>query len=201
MFQLLLAGVYASSVFASPRGHDKKRSGGWDSHRNPSDNGWGKQSTANGKQPWGYGESSAAQSSPWGYGSTESCVASTVYETQSAATVTVTSVSTSVVSDHATTVTLPGSVSTSISTVYHSAPANTISFPGSVVTSTVVHTAQCSGSQVGPVTQCASTVTQTNYVTKSAQGYNDTATETSLITAPGRTITSYEYVYLIDMMT
>ncbi len=189
-FQLFVASLCVSSVLASPWARNQKRGDGWGTQTGGHEHATGGPE-GNGSQPWGYGETSS-ETSPWGYGTTETCEASTVFETQGASTVTVTQVSTSVLtsvaSGEVSTVTLPGSVTT----IYQSGSETTVTLPGVTYTSTVIHSAPCSASQVGPVTECASTVTQTSYITKSAQGYNVTATETSVVTVPGRTITAYE---------
>ena len=171
---LFLAALCVSSACASPWSRNQKRGDGWGSHKGghkTSDDGWGwgeKTSSGNGV-PGGYGSTSASEGGPWGYGST--CVASTVTETEKASTVTLPG-STVYVTGHETTVTLPGSTYTSVSTI--------------------VKSASCSSIPVGPVTECATTLTQTNCVTKTAPGYNQTATETSVVTAPGKTVTAYQ---------
>ena len=81
------------------------------------------------------------------------------------------------------TVTLPGSVRTIYSTIVESGHATTV---------TSVSRASCSASPIGPITNCATTLTETSYISKPGPGYNTTAVETSVITAPGRTVTAYE---------
>ena len=67
---LLLAGLYATSAFASPWFRNKKRG-----------DGWGTETPAG--QPYGYGSTkSPAPTSPWGYGTTSTCEATTVTEVE-----------------------------------------------------------------------------------------------------------------------
>ena len=200
--KLLLAGLYATSAFASPWFRNKKRGAEWDS-------------TSPGGPPGGYGSTqSAAPTSPWGYGTTSTCQAVTVTE-QHQSTVTLPG---STITLHGSTATPPGStvtetrpastVTLSGSTVYLTGQASTVTLPGATYTSTVVHTSAASCTPIGPVTETKTgpTVYVTNHasctpqapitdcaatVTKSLPGYNNTATETSVVTAPGTTVTTY----------
>lgn len=72
--QLLLAGLYAASAFASPRGHKR----GWDG---PDVHGDSTSSTEGGE--WGYSETTTCKA----HTVTETKEASTVYRTQKASTV------------------------------------------------------------------------------------------------------------------
>lgn len=169
--KVVLAGLFASTAFASPWNRKKDHDDAWKEHHGHHVKSWGPGEGPPGYGPSGYDTSSAGAG--WGYGSTSVCLASTVTETlqPSPSTVYVTRPASTVTLSHATTITLPASVSTSIYTVLQSA----------------------SCSQVAPVTECASTVTETStsYLTRTAPGYNSTATETSIVTAPGTTLTEY----------
>ena len=125
----------------------------------------------NGEQPTGGGNGQPYPQGGWGYSSTSGCVASTITETQVPSTVTL-SGSTIYLTGHETTVTLPGKTYTSISTI--------------------VASSICSSIPIAPVTECSSTVSQTRYITRTAAGYNNTATETSILTAAGTTRTVYQ---------
>ena len=157
-FQLLVAGLCATSALASPWARNQKRDG------------WGSSSKSHGG-PWGYGSTttpsaattSASETSPWGYGSSSTCEASTVTET--------------------CTETQKGSTLT--------IPASTVTLSGEGSTHTVYSTITESA-PIGPITPCASTVTTTNYITRSAQGYNVTDTVTSVKSYPGTTVTVYQ---------
>lgn len=164
--KLFAAAFYASAALASPWSRNQKRGEGWGGHKN---------------KIWGYGKTTA-EASPPGYESTSvaggwraTCLASTVTETLQPSTIYVTK--------HASTSTLPAS------TIYVTGHGTTLTLPGSTYTSvsTIIQSASC----IGPVTECATTKTETSYVTRILPGYNVTATETSVITAPGTTLTEY----------
>ena len=164
-FTLVLAGLYATTAFASPwyRNQPRGGPGGWENHHgghNTDDWGWGKKSSHGYGQPGEYGSTTSSEGGLWGHGTTSACVVSTV--TLPASSIYVTG--------HETTVTLPRETCTSWSTVVESSP--------------------CSSAPIGPVS--ASTVTQTSYVTRTIHGYNNTATEFSTVHAPGTTVTSYQ---------
>ena len=167
--KLLVAAFYASTALASPWSRNQKRGDGWAGHKT---------------KIWGYGKTTT-EASPAGYESTSiaggwgtTCIASTLKETLKQSTVTIPSETTVYISQQASTVTLPAS------TIYHQ---STVTLPGSVHTSisTIIQSAFC----IGPVTECATTKTEISYLTRTAQGYNKTAT--SVITAPGTTTTEY----------
>src|ERR1700744_5665390 len=86
--QIFLAALCATSAFASPRARNQRRAGGWGddngSHKDKN-NGWGSGKKNTGG-PAAYG--STSEDSQWIYGSTTACVATTVYETEKASTVT-----------------------------------------------------------------------------------------------------------------
>lgn len=78
--KLLVAGLYATSAFASPWFRNKKRGESWGDQEHTGPDRWDDKSP--GEQPWGYGTTESAQTSPWGYGSTSTCEVVTVTETQ-----------------------------------------------------------------------------------------------------------------------
>lgn len=167
--QLLLTALCASSALASPWSRNQKRG-------NHKDKGhiWGKHTTE-GSPPgyetstgWGYGGSTCTASTVSIVSTKTESVVSTKTETQEASTIYSTI--------HGVTTTLQGMTSY-------------VTLPGSTYTSVSVSTVTQSASIGGPITECATT----SYITRTAPGYNHTATETSLISAPGTTLTEYRY--------
>ena len=175
--KLLVAGLWTSSVVASPWSRNQKRGDGGKKHHGHETT-WGHDTTTDGS-PAGY--RSTSEVGGWGYGSTSVCSAGTVTETLQGST------STIYVTKEGSVTTLPAS------TVYVTRPGGetTITAPGRTETS--VSTLSVSGlcSSAAPVTECETTVTQMGYLTRTLPGSNFTATETSVVTATGTTATEF----------
>ena len=168
--KLLVAAFYTSAALASPWSRNQKRGDGWKGHKTKI---WGYGKTTTEASPPGYESTSVAG----GWGTT--CLASTVTETLKQSTVTIPAETTIYVTQHPSTLTLPAS------TIYVTEKPSVVTLPGSTYTSvsTVFQSASC----VGPVSEGATT----SYVTRTIPGYNLTATQISVITAPGTTLTEY----------
>ena len=177
ILKLLVAGLWTSSAVASPWSRNQRRGDGRKKH-NGHETTWGHDTTTDGG-PAGYGSTSEGGS--WGYGSTSACSASTITETLQGST------STIYMTKEGSVTTLPAS------TVYITTRGGetTVTAPGRTETS--ISTVSVSGlcSSAAPVTECETTVTQTGYLTRTLPGSNFTATETSIVTAPGTTATGY----------
>lgn len=141
-------------------------------NRNPKrGGGWGEHddhTTRGGGWIWGK-KTTGENGRPWGYGTTSSEDGGWGYGSATACVA-----STVTETQAASTVTLSGS------TVYITGHETTVTLPGTTYTavSTVTEAASCS-------------ITAKSYITRTAAGYNNTPTETSIITAPGTTVTAY----------